>query len=186
MLLKSNLESHLELFERKRKHVQNTPLNVSLAKAIYLTLYQKKMNPNLKIETSIIVNAPLAKVWDAIINPVVIKEYLFGTETVTDWKVGSPIIFQGEYEGTKYVDKGTILKLEEEKLLQYTYLSSFSGLEDLPENYGIVTMKVEELPNNQGVKVYAGTSNFENEERLQHATESWNAILESLKKVLEK
>jgi len=145
----------------------------------------KKMNPNLKVETSIVVNAPMAKVWDAIVNPAVIKKYLYGTETVTDWKVGSPIVFQGEYEGTKYRDKGVILKLEKEKILQYTYLSSFSELEDIPENYGIVTMKVEEMPNQLGVKVTAGTSNFENEERLQHATESWNETLKQLKSVLE-
>ncbi len=32
-------------------------------------------------------------------NPEKIKIYLFGTETGTDWKIGSSIIFKGEYDG---------------------------------------------------------------------------------------
>jgi uncharacterized protein YndB with AHSA1/START domain len=42
------------------------------------------MNHNLEVSKSIIVNADVAKVWDALTNPEIIKEYLFGTETITD------------------------------------------------------------------------------------------------------
>jgi len=38
---------------------------------------------------SITINAPAAKVWDALINPELIKQYLFGTEAISDWEVGS-------------------------------------------------------------------------------------------------
>jgi len=40
---------------------------------------------------SLIINAPIAKVWDALVNPELIKHYLFGTEAISDWEVGSPI-----------------------------------------------------------------------------------------------
>ena len=56
------------------------------------------MNRNLKVSKSIEVNSNAKKVWDALTNPGKIKVYLFGTETITDWQIGSPIIFQGEYE----------------------------------------------------------------------------------------
>ena len=59
------------------------------------------MNRNLKVSKSIEVNSNAKKVWDALTNPGKIKVYLFGTETITDWQIGSPIIFQGEYEGHK-------------------------------------------------------------------------------------
>ncbi len=59
------------------------------------------MNRNLKVSKSIEVNSNVKKVWDALTNPGKIKVYLFGTETITDWQIGSPIIFQGEYEGYK-------------------------------------------------------------------------------------
>lgn len=43
----------------------------------------------------VIVKAPLNKVWDAIIKPELVKQYFFGTELVTTWKIGSPIFFRG-------------------------------------------------------------------------------------------
>ena len=57
------------------------------------------MNKELKVTTSIEVNADKGKVQDVLTNPEKIKVYLFGTETLTDWKTGSEIIFQGEYQG---------------------------------------------------------------------------------------
>ena len=61
---------------------------------------------NLSLTTSIDVNAPAAKVWEALTNPEIVKKYFFGTNVKTDWKVGSPIIWEGEWEGKSYRDKG--------------------------------------------------------------------------------
>jgi len=41
---------------------------------------------------SITINASVASVWDALVNPVMIKQYLLGTEALSDWKLGSPLI----------------------------------------------------------------------------------------------
>jgi len=84
-----------------------------------------------------------AKVWDALINPEQIKKYLFGTNTHSDWKAGNPIRFTGEWDGKAYEDKGTILCIEEERLFSYDYWSNFSGKPDVPENYQIITFKLE-------------------------------------------
>ena len=32
------------------------------------------------------INAPAAEVWDALVNPEKIKQYMFGTDVVTSWK----------------------------------------------------------------------------------------------------
>jgi hypothetical protein len=56
-----------------------------------------------------------------------------------DWKEGSAITYEGEYQGKAYKDKGLIEKLEPEKIFQSTYWSSMSGKEDKSENYNIVT-----------------------------------------------
>ena len=87
-----------------------------------------------KIEKTIEIDASVQKVWDGLTNPDIIKQYMFGTETICDWKEGSEIIFQGSYEETSYKDKGVLQKIIAEEILQSTYLSSFSGLEDKPEN----------------------------------------------------
>ena len=65
---------------------------------------------DLTLKKQFTFNAPVEAVWDALTNPEKIKRYLFGTQTITDWKEGSPIIFTGTWEGTQYKDKGTILK----------------------------------------------------------------------------
>lgn len=57
------------------------------------------METQFKVQYKTTINAPLEKVWKALTEPEIVKQYFFGTDLVTDWKVGSPIIFQGEWEG---------------------------------------------------------------------------------------
>lgn len=141
------------------------------------------MNKNLKINVSITINANIKKVWDALTNPMVIKEYLFGTETITDWEVGGPIIFQGEWEGKSYKDKGNIIALEQNKLIQYTYWSGFSGLEDKPENYSMVTYKLEESENQTILTLQQ--VGFSNEHAQKHSETNWTAVLNKIKQIVE-
>ena len=63
------------------------------------------MQQHFKIQYKTIVNAPIEKVWEALTNPEIFKQYFFGTEMLTSWKVGDDIIFQGEWEGQKYKDR---------------------------------------------------------------------------------
>jgi uncharacterized protein YndB with AHSA1/START domain len=69
------------------------------------------------------VNASPAEVWNALTDPEQIKEYMFGSQVVTDWKQGSPIVWKGEYEGKEYEDKGEILEIEPERRLKMTHFS---------------------------------------------------------------
>ena len=73
-------------------------------------------NNPLMAQATIIINAPALKVWDALTKPELIKQYLFGTTVITEWNVGSPIIYEGQWQGKPYQDKGTILKIEPGKL----------------------------------------------------------------------
>jgi uncharacterized protein YndB with AHSA1/START domain len=57
------------------------------------------MHKNLVSKSSVVINAPVDKVWEALTNSSLIKEYLFGTNTITDWKKGSAIYYEGEWEG---------------------------------------------------------------------------------------
>ena len=90
------------------------------------------MSKTLSLKVSVSINAPKTKVWDALTNPVQIKKYLFGTETVSDWKVGSPITFRGVWEGKPYEDKGRILEIKKESLLKYNYWSNFPAIRTSP------------------------------------------------------
>ena len=45
---------------------------------------------------TVTIDAPQAKVWDALTNPAKVRQYMHGTNISTDWKVGSPITWKGE------------------------------------------------------------------------------------------
>lgn len=138
----------------------------------------------LTIKVSVRIKSNLDGVWDALTNPEMIKQYLFGTETVTDWKAGSKITFIGEWQGKKYEDGGTILKIEPGKILQYTYWSSMSGMENIPENYYTVTFELQH-EENETVLVLSN-SNIKTEKAKEHLTENWKMVLNSIKSLLEK
>ncbi len=67
------------------------------------------------------IHAPIDRVWDALIDPAAIKQYMFGTNVTSDFKEGSPIAWKGEWQGKKYEDKGAILKIKPEQMLRYTH-----------------------------------------------------------------
>ena len=56
----------------------------------------------LIIKKSIKINSNSTKVWDVLTNPEHTKEYMFGCEVISDWKIGSPIIWKG-LDGKVYV-----------------------------------------------------------------------------------
>jgi uncharacterized protein YndB with AHSA1/START domain len=141
------------------------------------------MSNNLTAKASIEINAPASKVWEALTNPSTIKKYLFGTDTKTDWKVGSPIMFEGQWEGKSYQDKGTILANEKEKLLSYSYWSSMSAVPDLPENYANVTFRLQ--PKDGVTHLFLTQDHCTTEESRNHSEQNWNMVLKSIKELVE-
>lgn len=141
------------------------------------------MPENLIIKKSVSIHATAADVWDALVNPEKIKQYLFGTNTISDWKVGSRIAFKGEWQGKEYEDGGVILQLLPNKILQYTYWSSMSGTEDIPENYATVTFELQEQED--GTLLTLTQDNCKTEEQKKHSEDNWGMVLTGLKKIVE-
>ena len=141
------------------------------------------MNKGLIAKASITINAPVDKVWDALINPDKIKQYMFGTNAVSDWKEGSPIVWKGEWEGKKYEDRGVILKLEPGHMIQYSHFSPLTGQPDLPENYHIVTIELSGKGKQTLVSLLQ--DNNATEEAREHSENNWNMMLVGMKKSLE-
>ena len=134
-------------------------------------------------QSSVNIDAPVAKVWQAITNPAIIKKYLFGTDVISNWTEGSTIEYSGNYEGKTYHDKGIIKKLVPEKVFQSTYWSSMSGKEDKPENYNLLTYI---LSTEDGKTILTVTQdNIKTQEEKTHSTNNWDAVLEKLKEVVE-
>jgi uncharacterized protein YndB with AHSA1/START domain len=141
------------------------------------------MKSTLIAQAHITISTPLAKVWDALVNPEMIKQYMFGTNAVSDWKEGSPIVWKGEWEGKPYEDKGVILQLKPEHVLQYSHFSPLSGQSDVPEHYHTVTIELS--PKGTGTLLMLSQDNNSTEEDREHSEKNWGMMLTGFKKVLE-
>ena len=143
------------------------------------------MRHDLTVSKSIVINAEPSKVWSALTNPEIIKEYLFGTETITDWKVGSDIIFQGEYQGQNYRDHGVIAANTLNKILSYTYWTAFAGLEDLQDNYSLMIYSLWEKDKNHTELTWTQIG-FSTEEGHKHSEGAFDEILAKIKAIVER
>jgi len=148
------------------------------------------MSQPLIVKSEIKIQAPASKVWDALVNPEQTKKYMFGCETVSDWKKGSPLLWKGVFDGIELVAvKGDIVEIIPGKHLAYTTIDPNSGIEDIPENYLTVTYEVEEKNNEtlltvtQGDYSTVGDGDKRYEETV--AGGGWMPILVEIKKLSE-
>ena len=132
---------------------------------------------------STVVEAPKEEVWEALTDPDLISRYMFGAEVSTDWEVGSPIAWKGEWDGRWYQDKGTILELKPLRLLRYSHFSPLSGMADSPENYHIVTIEI--AGDGSTTTVHLSQDNNETTEAREHSAANWQTMLDGLKDVVE-
>ncbi len=138
---------------------------------------------NLIAKAEITINAPVDKVWDALVNPSVIKKYMFGTTVICDWKEGSKITWKGEWQGKSYEDKGQILSFSPKTKLQYSHFSPLSGLSDLPENYHTVTIDLMPVGNQTSITLMQDKN--ATEQAREHSEKNWTMMLTTLKRLLE-
>ena len=123
------------------------------------------------------------QVWDALTDPDLIEKYMFGSRVETDWKVGSPIAWKGEYDGKAYEDKGEVVAIEPGRRLEVTHFSPLSGKEDRTENYHRLVYELEER---SGVThVSLSQDNNPTEEAAEHSSANWEKMLAGLKQVVE-
>ncbi len=149
------------------------------------------MSTSLIVSSSITINASTEKVWDLLTNPQQTKKYMFGCETVSDWKTGSALLWKGVYEGKEMVFvKGTITDIKPGSFLAYTTIDPNSGIADIPENYLTVTYTLE--PGDSGATELTVTqgdySTVGDGEKRYHETIAgggWMPILNEIKKLAE-
>lgn len=147
---------------------------------------------SLLVQNTIIINAPATRVWDLLTNPAETKKYMFGCETVSDWKKNSPLRWELEYEGKPFVAvKGTIVDIQPGELLVYTTIDPNNpSIPDVPENYLTVTYRLKAEGDSTILHVTQGdySTVADGERRYKEAYnngEGWNPILQEIKKIAE-
>lgn len=129
------------------------------------------------------IHASAKQVWAALTDPASIKQYMFGSDVTTDWKVGSPIVYKGVWEGKPFEDKGKVVAVEPEKRLVMTYWSPLSGSADVPENYHTITYEL--VPASDETTVRVSQDNNASEQERDQSAKNWEMMLDGLKKLVE-
>lgn len=142
------------------------------------------MNHQLEVNKTIEISVSPMLVWRALTDRESIRQYFFGTEAISDWQPGSSLVFKGEWEGNTYEDKGRIHMAVPGKLLVYDYWSGFSGLEDIPENYSMVSYTLDK--SGKGTLITLTQKGFASQEARAHAEGGWVMVLQNLKELLER
>lgn len=164
--------------------------------ASYLTFPSTFRNITFAMAKLIVTNqidiAGTAKqVWEMLTNPEKTKLYMFGCETVSDWKPGNELLWRGYYEGKEIVFvKGFVIEIIPEKLLKYSVIDPNAAYPHIPENHLNVTYALHE--ENGHVTLTVSQDGFETAadgekryEEVYNKGEGWNSILVEIKKLVE-
>jgi uncharacterized protein YndB with AHSA1/START domain len=130
---------------------------------------------------SLVISASLTRIWEAMTDPAVIREYLDGVEVTSDWKIGGAITYHGVRDGATLEGKGVILNMVPHELIETTYWSNLWGLPDEPENYKKVTYRL--IPVDWGTVVRVIEDNIPTEEERRRAEQQWMTTLQNLKRI---
>ncbi len=142
------------------------------------------MTANFVAKKRITVSAPPDVVWRALTDPAMVRQYMYGTNLETDWTVGNPITWKGEWQGQAYEDKGTVVAVDPKKLLKVTHWSPMGGSEDKPENYHTVTYELAEH-GQETILTVEQDNNPSQEAANTMAEQNWGPVLDGLKAAAE-
>jgi uncharacterized protein YndB with AHSA1/START domain len=143
----------------------------------------QQMDSSFTASASIDIGVGAARVWEALTDPALIKRYLYGTDAVSDWKVGGSIVYKGVWEGKAYEDRGRIEEVLPGKRLRIAYWSAFSGLPDSPENYSPIEYDLVEAAGRTKLSIRQG--NNATIESADRSAANWVQVLRAMKEILE-
>lgn len=129
------------------------------------------------------INASKEKVWEAITDPQKVKAWQYGSDLITDWKVGNEIRFKTEWEGQIFEQWGTVLEFTPNVKLKYSLFAPRPDLEDRPENYFEMEYRLTEKDNETELEIIQE----DNRPGAKHEPEQGeeNPVLRMLKELIE-
>lgn len=136
-----------------------------------------------QIQRKLILNTSPKGVWYTLTTPSETKKYMFNCEVSSDWRVGSDIIWSGNYKGYESGERGKILEIEKYKHLKYSSIDPNFGIEIKPENYLHITYDLR--PEGEKTELITTIENFNGDpKRLEHIASGWdNIVLPEIEKI---
>ena len=134
-----------------------------------------------RAQTQVAADRP--RVWEALTDPDQVARYMMGTRVETDWQVGSPITWTGEYDGTSFTDKGEILQVDAPERLRLTHYSPMTGEPDEPESYHTLDYRL--APTEAGTRLTLDQDGNASEEQAEQFAGNWQTMLDQVKEYVE-
>lgn len=133
--------------------------------------------------STILVNAPIEKVWETLTKPEFIKKWQFGSDLITDWTVGNDIKFRTEWQGKVFEQWGKVLEVFPYRIIKYSLFAPRPDLEDIPENYFIMSYVLTEEEGQIRIKIIQEDNRPGAKQEQPQGEE--NPILSGLKSLIE-
>ena len=137
-----------------------------------------------KHTAKISIRAHPSRVWEGLTNPVLVKQWQWGSVLDTDWQVGRDIRFHSDWFGEVYDMQGKVLEVVPYELIRYSILVPGSGNEGTRDNCAIMTYRLEER-NDATTLTISLEDNHSLLEDEQAFITNWGTVLTLLKFMIE-
>jgi uncharacterized protein YndB with AHSA1/START domain len=95
-------------------------------------------------DSTVKIRAPAGKVWLALTNPGLVKQWQYGSDLQTTWEVGAPIVFRNEWNGQVFEQKGKVLEFSPKSRVKYSLFVPRPDLKDIPEHHFFMIYELAE------------------------------------------
>jgi uncharacterized protein YndB with AHSA1/START domain len=143
------------------------------------------MTQTYSASTSVDIEGSPEAVWRALTDPALIARYMHGTTVVTDWSEGSSVTWSGEWQGTRYEDKGEVVTFDPPRRLAVTHWSPLTGDPDVPASYHHVGYDLEPLGAGRTRLTLTHGNSPTQEAADAMISNGWRPTLEAVKQVVE-
>jgi uncharacterized protein YndB with AHSA1/START domain len=125
-----------------------------------------------------VIPAAIEWVWNALASGEGFSKIYEGITVESGWKVGSPVVWSGSWDGKTFRDEGVILTYDPPTLFVYTYWTSFWGVEQTPETTQTIRNEFQSVAG--GTRVRITQSNIPTAEGRDRSQSNWKQILDRL------
>jgi uncharacterized protein YndB with AHSA1/START domain len=143
------------------------------------------MTSDSAIVKSIEISASTNDVWRALTDTDMIAQWMGGARVESTWELGSDITFTAKWPNKEEIvrDRGTVLAIEHENLLQYNQWNETSRLPDTPENRTVITFSLDRT--GAATRLTVRHDHFYSDAAYKHVNFFWGYALTDIKNLLE-
>lgn len=136
------------------------------------------------INKHIFVKAPIKAVFEALTTSDKIIQYFPLNNVISNWQLGSEVLYKGEIEGNAFTDYGIIKEFSVPTKYSYSYWSDNHGTERIPENHLVISYTLTSLKD--GTQLELQQLNIKSEELFNIMnTTVWDSLLSSFKNYMD-